>query len=156
MLVDSGLHLKFWPDAVGAAVYVHNRLQSRGSPKTPWELLTGVKPTVEHLRMWGCKVTVHIPKEQQKGHLTPVAKEGILLGFDTHNPKCYAVWVDGGVYHRADVHFMEGGWDMQATRPFTTSSQPVPNQFPTSFQPVPNQFKPQPVPDQEEAAEVEH
>jgi hypothetical protein len=108
MLVDSGLHLQFWPDAVIAAVHIHNRIQSRGSDKTPWELLTGKVPDVSGIRVWGCKVIVHVPVELQVGHFNPRAKEGILLGFNEHNPKSWLVLIDGGVYDRGDVVFMEG------------------------------------------------
>jgi hypothetical protein len=108
MLVDSGLHLQFWPDAVIAAVYLHNRMQSRGSGKTPWELLTGEKPDVSGVRVWGCKVMVHVPEELQQGHLGPRAEVGILLGFNEHYPKSWLVLIDGGVYDRGDIAFMEG------------------------------------------------
>ena len=75
---------------------------------TPWELLTGIKPNVEHVSVWGSKVIVHTFVELQQGHFHPWAQEGVLLGFDTHNPKRYTVLFDGVVYHRSDIHFMEG------------------------------------------------
>jgi histone deacetylase 1/2 len=108
MLVDAGLHVHFWPDAVLAAAHIHNRLQSRGSTLTPWEILTGIRPDVSHIKVWGCKVFVHLPSELQTGHFQPRAQEGILLGYSDHNDKCWLVLIDGGVYDRGDVTFLEG------------------------------------------------
>jgi hypothetical protein len=33
--------------------------------KTPHEIKEGVKPPVKHLRIFGCKAYVHIPKEKR-------------------------------------------------------------------------------------------
>jgi transposase InsO family protein len=58
MLADSKLPTMFWTEAVGTACYVLNRvLITRPHNKTPYELLTGKKPTIEYLKPFGCQVT---------------------------------------------------------------------------------------------------
>ena len=59
MLADSKLPTMFWTEAVGTACYVLNRLLiTRPHNKTPYELLTGKKPTIEYLKPFGCQVTI--------------------------------------------------------------------------------------------------
>ena len=46
---------------------------------TPQEAWSGVKPSVEHLRVWGCMACVHIP-EAKRGKLDDKSFPCILLG----------------------------------------------------------------------------
>jgi hypothetical protein len=45
--------------------------------KTPYEIKEGVKPSVKHLRIFGCKAYVHIPKEKR----TKLDQQGIAAIF---------------------------------------------------------------------------
>ena len=45
--------------------------------KTPEEMFIGKKPEVSHLKIFGCPVYVHIPKEKRT-KLDPSRKKGIL------------------------------------------------------------------------------
>eukprot|EP00170_Pyropia_yezoensis_P004012 contig_16564_g4023 len=56
-----------WAEALVAAVYVANRIPHAGKDKTPWEALTGKRPDVSGLRVWGSKAYALLPPEQQKG-----------------------------------------------------------------------------------------
>jgi hypothetical protein len=47
----------FWGEAVNCAVYLLNMTISRGiGGKAPYELWTGSKPSISHLRTFGCVV----------------------------------------------------------------------------------------------------
>jgi hypothetical protein len=58
-------------------IYVQNRLPHIAlGLKTPEEMFTGKKPEVSHLKIFGCPVFIHIPKET-RGTLW---KEGNICG----------------------------------------------------------------------------
>ena len=54
---------------------------------------TGVKPTVGHLRMFGCRVYIHLPKEK-RSKLEPSGKKGIFVGY-SETSKAYRIYVLG-------------------------------------------------------------
>ena len=54
LLFESGLPDSFWGLAAMTAAYLRNRAPIGGSGKTPEEILTGSKPRVDHLRVFGC------------------------------------------------------------------------------------------------------
>jgi hypothetical protein len=62
-------------------VYVQNQLShSALGLKTLKEMFTGKKPEVSHLKIFGCPVFVHIPKEK-RNKLVPSGKKGIFVGY---------------------------------------------------------------------------
>jgi hypothetical protein len=67
MLDDAGLSKKYWAFAVSEAVYLKHRTPT-GSVvgKTPYEAWHGRKPSLKHLRVFGCLAFVHVPKEKRK------------------------------------------------------------------------------------------
>nr|GEV21125.1 hypothetical protein [Tanacetum cinerariifolium] len=59
MLADSFLPTIFWTEAVATACYVLNRVMvTKPHAKTPYELLTGDKPSISYLKPFGCYVTI--------------------------------------------------------------------------------------------------
>jgi transposase InsO family protein len=81
MIHDQDLPMCLWAEAAMAAVYVQNRLsQSTLGFKTPEEMFTGKKPEVSHLKIFGCPVFIHIPKEK-RNKLKPSRKKGIFVGY---------------------------------------------------------------------------
>ena len=61
---DQNLPMTLWENA--SKVYVQNISPHRVfGRKTPKEAFTGVKPDVSHLRIFGCSVYIHIPKEKR-------------------------------------------------------------------------------------------
>jgi hypothetical protein len=48
--------------------------------KTPEEMFTGKKPKVIHLKIFGCLVFIHLPKEK-RNKLDPSRKKGIFVGY---------------------------------------------------------------------------
>lgn len=55
MLIGSGLHKRYWRDALLCAAFVANRTPVRGEESTPIEKFTGIKPDVSKIRVFGCK-----------------------------------------------------------------------------------------------------
>ena len=66
MLIGTGLGQEFWAEAVETACYLVNRSPSSAlEDKTPHEVWTGKKPSLSHLRVFGCDAYVHVLKEKR-------------------------------------------------------------------------------------------
>ena len=63
MLSDAGLPNTYWGDAILYATHILNRVPTHALDEdlTPHEAFTGNKPSVAHLRIFGCKAHVHVP-----------------------------------------------------------------------------------------------
>uniref|UniRef100_A0A1X7VYP8 Retroviral polymerase SH3-like domain-containing protein n=1 Tax=Amphimedon queenslandica TaxID=400682 RepID=A0A1X7VYP8_AMPQE len=67
MLASSKLPKKFWAEAISTAVYIRNQCPTEVLPdKTPFQALTGVKPEVGLLKVFGCAAYQHIPKDERQ------------------------------------------------------------------------------------------
>ena len=67
--------------ATKIVVYVQNRTPHRVlENKTLEKVFFGKKPEVIHLRIFGCRVYIHIPKETST-KLDPSGKKGIFVGY---------------------------------------------------------------------------
>ena len=86
------MHL--WAEAARTIVYVQNRTPHRVlDNKTPKEDFSGEKPEVSHLRIFGCPVYIHIPKEKRK-RIDIYKRKGIFVGYiDTS--KVYQIYFLG-------------------------------------------------------------
>ena len=82
MLLDAALPQKFWAEAVSTAAYLKNR----------YEVWNGVKPRVEHLRVFGCDVYAHIPKDE-RGKFDAKARKCIFMGYGRET-KGYRLYED--------------------------------------------------------------
>lgn len=107
MLTDAGAPREMWGEAVVAANYLNNLVPADGKAKTPWELMFGQKPSVKHLRTWGCVAHVMVPKEL-RSKLDRVSIPGILVGYEAHT-KAYRILADGCIKISRDVVFDELG-----------------------------------------------
>ena len=58
MMGFAGLPISFWGYALESACYILNRVPSKSVAKTPYEIWTGRKPVLTHLRVWGCPAYV--------------------------------------------------------------------------------------------------
>ena len=66
ILTDLDLPLSVWAEAACTAVYIQNRSpHAILGEKTPKEVFTRKKPTVDHMRIFGTPVYVHAPKEKR-------------------------------------------------------------------------------------------
>ena len=53
-----------WSEALKTVVYILNRVLTKAVPKTPFELFKGWKPSLRHIRVWGCPSEVRIYNPQ--------------------------------------------------------------------------------------------
>lgn len=108
MLSDSGLPKVFWAETFATATYLHNRSPTKPlGGVTPFEAWTGIKPTVGHLRRFGCVTYAHIPKDE-RSKLDVKSRRCILLGYGT-NVKGYRLYdqTRKRVLYSRDVKFDE-------------------------------------------------
>ncbi|KRX72277.1 Retrovirus-related Pol polyprotein from transposon TNT 1-94 [Trichinella sp. T6] len=81
MLHTRNLPRCLWAEAVHTAAYLLNRIPNRNEiTKTPYEEWFGRRPTVEHLRIFGCDAYVHIP-DQHRRKFDPKARKVIFVGY---------------------------------------------------------------------------
>ncbi|KAL4271452.1 hypothetical protein GQ457_13G004180 [Hibiscus cannabinus] len=80
MLSGSKLPKSLWVEALKTAVYILNRVPTKAVPKTPFELFKGWKPSLRHIRVWGCPSEVRIYNPQEK-KLDPRTISGYFIGY---------------------------------------------------------------------------
>ena len=81
MIHDQDLPMHLWDKETRKIVYVHNILShSALGFKNLEEMFMENNPEVIHLKIFGCPVYVHIPKEKTT-KLDPFGKKGIFIGY---------------------------------------------------------------------------
>lgn len=80
MLHAASLPPSLWAEMVNTAVYLHNRVPNRKETTSPFELMTGKKPRVDHLRVIGSVTFTVIPKSQRT-KWEKVSWTGRLVGY---------------------------------------------------------------------------
>ncbi|KAG4036407.1 hypothetical protein PC123_g28023 [Phytophthora cactorum] len=82
MLHHAKLDKRFWAEAAMTAIYVKNRLPSpKIEHKTPFEIVYKSKPSVKHMRVFGCRTYILTPKEKRL-KWDPKARTGLFLGYE--------------------------------------------------------------------------
>jgi hypothetical protein len=66
LLHRATLPINFWAEAVETAAYIRNRCPTSAlNNLTPFEAWTGSKPSLSHLRVFGCTAFAHIPRAKR-------------------------------------------------------------------------------------------
>lgn len=121
MLFEAKLQKSFWAEAVATAAYVINRSPSRVLAEvTPFEKWTGKKPNLSHLKIFGTKAMVHVPK-QNRQKWDSKSRELIFVGY-CDNTKGYRLYdqVSKKIVISRDVIFVENTKDIENTAPRST------------------------------------
>lgn len=91
MIHSKQMDYKFWAEAVNWAVHVLNRTgTSTVVEKSPYELWHDKRANIDHLRIFGSEMFVHIPKEKRR-KLDPKAVKCVFVGYD-NDSKGYRIW----------------------------------------------------------------
>jgi hypothetical protein len=81
MIYGQGLGLEFWAEAVSNAVYIRNRCPTSAvQGKTPQEAWCGRKPSVAHIRVFGCIAYAKIP-DASRTKLEAKSVKCLFLGY---------------------------------------------------------------------------
>ena len=108
----------FWAEAIATTCYLINMSPTSALvDKTTMEEWSGHKPSLRHLRMFGCKAYAHVPKEKQK-KLDKKAVKCIFIGY-SYGVKGYKLWDPTAqkVFYSRSVIFRE-------TKPSSITVQP--------------------------------
>jgi hypothetical protein len=76
MLIQINLGKALWPYSIMAAAYIRNRCYNNRLKQTPYFALTGRKPNLANMRVFG---SVCYAYEQDKQKLDPRCKKGIFV-----------------------------------------------------------------------------
>ncbi|GFW76655.1 retrovirus-related Pol polyprotein from transposon TNT 1-94 [Trichonephila clavipes] len=91
LLKSSEVPHKFWGEALLCFTYAWNRICHKDSNKTPFEKYSGRKPSVLHLKPFGCLAYAGVPKQIRK-KFDIRAKIGIMMGY-AQRTKGYRIWL---------------------------------------------------------------
>nr|KYP46330.1 Retrovirus-related Pol polyprotein from transposon TNT 1-94 [Cajanus cajan] len=91
MLKAKQMPREFWAEAVSTAVYILYRCPTKSvCDKTPEEAWSGRKPSIRHLRIFGCIAYAHVPDQLRK-KLDDKGEKCIFIGYNT-NSKAYKLY----------------------------------------------------------------
>ena len=80
MLSNSNLPKFLWTDALKTIMYILNCVPTKAGPKTPFQLWKNWKPSLRHMRAWGCPFEVRIYNPHEK-KLDPRTLSGFFIGY---------------------------------------------------------------------------
>uniref|UniRef100_A0AAV1VAV6 Integrase catalytic domain-containing protein n=1 Tax=Peronospora matthiolae TaxID=2874970 RepID=A0AAV1VAV6_9STRA len=82
LLHHAKLEKRFWAEAAMTAIYIKNRLPSpKIDHETPFEIVYKSKPSVKHMRVFGCRAFILTPREKRL-KWDPKAREGMFMGYE--------------------------------------------------------------------------
>ena len=115
MLKAKNMPKEFWAEAVACAVYLSNRSPTKNvKDQTPQEAWSGVKPRVDHLRVFGSIAYAHVP-DQGRFKLDDRSEKHVFIGYDARS-KGYKLYNpnNGKTIVSRDVEFYEEGtWNWE-------------------------------------------
>ncbi|KAL4590852.1 hypothetical protein LXL04_003796 [Taraxacum kok-saghyz] len=83
MVVDAGLPLSFWAEAVNTACYTQNRsIIVKLHGKTSYEMLKGRRPDISYIHVFGC-ICYILNQRDKRLKFEAKADEGIFLGYSS-------------------------------------------------------------------------
>lgn len=105
ILLHFGVSSDYWPEAMQTVIYAQNRTPNKKCSHSPLETALGRRPTIDHLRVFGCAAYVHLPRPGNK--LLSRADEFIHLGYDHENSYRVLNHSTGRVSRCRDIEFVE-------------------------------------------------
>ncbi|KAG7536926.1 Ribonuclease H-like superfamily [Arabidopsis suecica] len=108
MMFHTSVPRRYWGDAVMTACYLINRTPTKVlGDLSPFEVLNNTRPSIDHLRVFGCVCFVLVPGEQ-RNKLDAKSTRCMFLGYSTTQKgyKCYDP-VNNRTYVSRDVKFLE-------------------------------------------------
>jgi hypothetical protein len=94
MIHDQNIPMFLWAEASNTTIYIQNKsLHWILEDKSPEEAFIGVNPKVNHMKIFGCPVNIHVPKEKRTKP-EPSRKEGTIFGC-SETSKSYIIYIQG-------------------------------------------------------------
>jgi len=145
MLKSKKMPKEFWAEVVQCPIYVQNHCPHvKLDDQTPQEALSGQKPTVSHLKVFGSVAYAHVP-DQQRMKLEDKSKKYIFIGYD-EKTKGYMLLdpISKKVMVSRDVRVDEASkWDWNNSTEVGESSVIAPTSIPTNSETTDDEDEPQ-------------
>ncbi|UYV71048.1 hypothetical protein LAZ67_8001527 [Cordylochernes scorpioides] len=108
LLIDSQLPLRYWAETMSTFAYLKNRTPCKKLGWiTPEERFSNRKPTVAHLKIFGCIAYYYVHKHK-RGKFQPTAKAGIFVGYSSTRKAWRLIDPENeNVIETRDVKFLE-------------------------------------------------
>lgn len=105
LMREAKIHKRYWPEVIKTAAYLKNRtIANTVENKTPYEIFFGIKPNVEHLKIYGSRVYVRVPEVLRKSKWDDKAQLGVLVGY---NENGYRVLLNNRIINARHVQVVE-------------------------------------------------
>ena len=101
MIKEAGLPIEFWPEAAMTDAYIRNRVGTgpvlKDEKTTPMEAFEGVKPSIDHIRTWGCVCyspvdPKSLPIGTRKDKFMDRGRRCVFMGYVEETEKQYWMW----------------------------------------------------------------
>ena len=118
MISHSNLPISLWGEALKTATYILNRVPTKATAKTPYELWTGKNPSLKNLHIWGClaKARPYRPHEKKLDSRTVscyfIGYSERSRGYKFYDPTTKSIFVTGNARFFEDVEFDGGDKDI--------------------------------------------
>ena len=86
MLLESSLPGTLWGEIILTSCVLRNLSPTSSLSITPLEAWTGRRPSVQHLRVMGCKAYCQLDKVERNGKFSAKAWIGVLVGYSIDTP----------------------------------------------------------------------
>src|SRR4051812_26365639 len=125
MLAEYKTPIRFWAEAINTACHIINKVYlHKFLKKTSHELISGKKPNVSYLRVFGAPCYIRDMNHSSK--FAPKAHEGFLLGYAS-NSHTYRVYNShlGKVVETVNVRFDESNGSQREQLPLCLDEPPL-------------------------------
>ena len=133
MLHHGGMHQSYWANAILTAVYLLNRCVPSSKQVTRYEAWTGIKPCLQHLRVFGCDAYRHVLKDQRSNKLSTTSSIGVFVGYDEEKNGYYKIWdvQEQKLYRTRDAIFNETSFTQAKIKKYPAWSKSKHNSYNT-------------------------
>lgn len=116
MLKSAGVARAYWAEAITTAGCIQNRLPGKATRnRTPYELWHGRKPSIQHLRVFGCIAYSHIPQKRlNNSKLSNRSRLMMMIGYSEQmkaykliDPRTLAVEYSRSAVFKEDVFYTQ-------------------------------------------------
>jgi Reverse transcriptase (RNA-dependent DNA polymerase)/gag-polypeptide of LTR copia-type/GAG-pre-integrase domain/Integrase core domain len=91
MLYQAQVSASWWGEAIMHSIYIRNRcITTENQMKTPEEVWSGCKPSIKHIKIFGCNAYAHIQDDERK-KVDMKASRCMHVGYD-ESRKAYRVY----------------------------------------------------------------
>ena len=117
IISHSNLPISLWGEELKTATYILNRVPTKVTAKTPYELWTYKKPSLKHLHIWGCLVEArpYRPHEKKLDSRTVscyfIGYSERSRGYKFYDPTTKSIFETGNARFFEDVEYDGGDKD---------------------------------------------